>query len=111
MNTNLLEYFVYVIALDEKVVEIRKIQKANPNRDPEQPCVYVGHSVHPPEYRFEQHLNGYKANRYVKKYGLHLCPELYKKYNPLKNREEAEEQEEALALFLRSQGYTVWYGI
>ena len=104
-------YSVYVIELKKTVLKNKRIHKENPNRIDSLPCIYVGSTVHTPEYRFEQHLNGYKANRYVKKYGYRLLPELFEEYNPITTRKKAEMLEEELALKLRDEGYTVWYGI
>ena len=44
----------------------------NPDYVEGKPCVYVGQSVHEPKVRFKQHLDGYKANRYAKKFGNFL---------------------------------------
>jgi len=104
------KYHIYVIELDKKVKTFRKIQKENPRSLPDMPCVYVGQSYRSPEVRFEQHKEGYKSNKYAKEFGLTLKPELYEKYNPVPSRKDAEEIEEWLALELRKQGYTVWYG-
>ena len=57
--------------------------------------------------RFAQHKRGYKANRYVRRYGLHLLPDLYAPYNPMPYR-EAVAQEMFLAEELRHQGFGVW---
>jgi predicted GIY-YIG superfamily endonuclease len=72
------------------------------------PCYYVGQSCHSPETRFWQHKNGYKGNRFVKEYGLGLCPRLYQKYNPMATRTEAETIEAWLTEKLRSNGHGVW---
>jgi len=105
------QYSVYVIELKKSVLKLKRVLEENPERISSQPCVYVGSTVHTPEYRFEQHLNGYKANRYVKKYGYRLLPDLYEEYNPISSRKKAEMFEEELALKLRDEGYTVWFGV
>ena len=74
---------VYVILLDAKAAAHRSILRANPNRDPTKPCVYVGMSGLPPEHRFENHRNGYQAAWVVEKYGVRLLPELYQHLNPM----------------------------
>lgn len=104
------EYYVYVIALAPEVLENKRFRDRNPGAGRHQACVYVGSSVHPPERRFEQHLNGYKANRFVRRYGLELCPRLYDGYNPITTRGDAEELERYLAVRLRGRGYAVWTG-
>ena len=104
-------YSLYVIQLKKTVLKHKKIHTANPDRIIDYPCVYVGSTAHTPEYRFEQHKNGYKANTFVKKYGYQLIPDLYEEYNPITTRKKAEILEEELALKLREEGYTVWYGV
>ncbi|MDQ2867311.1 MAG: hypothetical protein M3R59_02705 [Verrucomicrobiota bacterium] len=82
------------------------MRRANPQRDPAKPCVYVGMSGLPPEHRFENHRNGYKASRLVKKFGVRLLPELYAHLNPMPY-EAAVEMERDLAEDLRAAGYGV----
>lgn len=36
-----------------------------------------------PAERFQNHKRGYKASRYVRKYGIRLMSELYAELNPL----------------------------
>ena len=98
---------VYVVELDEGVLRERRFAAANPDRDPSKPCLYVGATGLSPEERFENHKAGYKANRYVERYGLKLRPELYEEYNPL-SYEDAREMETELAAMLREKGYAVW---
>ena len=94
-------YYVYVIQLDDAVGE---------RNDPRYPSVYVGQSIHPPRERFEQHKNGYRASRIVKKHGRWLRWRLFEKYNPLPSRQAAEDAERELASCLRKKGYTVYGG-
>jgi hypothetical protein len=101
-------YYVYVIQLDKLVLKSRKFQINNPNINPNLPCYYVGQSFHKPETRFWQHKKGYKSNRYVKEYGLGLCPRFYESLNPIKTRKEAEFIEVKLTENLRSKGHGVW---
>lgn len=103
-----MKYYVYVIRLDEVVMKSRKFRIHNPDMNRNLPCYYVGQSCHPPEIRFWQHKNGYKGNRFVKEYGLGLCPRLYQKYNPMATRKEAETIEVWLTEKLRSSGHGVW---
>ena len=98
---------VYVIKLDDAVLNERKFREANPQHHPLKPCVYVGSTGVSPERRFAQHKRGYKANRYVELYGVRLLPELYEPYNPMPYR-DAVEQETFLANELRHQGLAVW---
>ncbi|MBS35512.1 MAG: hypothetical protein CMO26_06255 [Thiotrichales bacterium] len=100
-------FSVYVIELDRKVLEENKFREANPEHKPEKPCVYVGMTSRSPEKRFEQHLSGYKASKYPKRYGVRLRPRLFTRYNPM-TYEEAQRQERHLAEKLRKRGYAVW---
>jgi hypothetical protein len=98
---------VYVVELDGAVLGEGRFARANPRHDPSRPCLYVGATGLSPEKRFENHKAGYKANRYVERYGLRLRPELYEEYNPL-SYEDAQEMERELAAMLREKGYAVW---
>lgn len=98
---------VYVVELDPKVLKDRQFCRANPDRDPTKTCFYVGATGLSPYERFLNHKDGHKANRYVKKYGLHLRPDLFEVFNPLPY-EAAIELEQELAEELRSKGHAVW---
>ena len=103
------QYYVYVIELDPAVLGPRRIKEENPEYIDGMQCLYVGQTARTPEERFEQHKRGHKANRYAKKYGRRLRPDLYDRYNPISTREKAEAMEARLASKLRVRGYTVWY--
>ena len=103
-------YYVYVISLAPEVLQNTRFRRRNPSATGSCECLYVGSSVHPPERRFEQHLNGYKSNRFVERYGVELRPRLYDRYNPIDSRGEAEKLERYVAGRLQSQGYAVWTG-
>ena len=102
-------HHVYVILLDPKAVRHPSVLRANPQRDPSKPCVYVGMSGLPPEHRFENHKHGYKAAWVVEKYGVELLPEFYEHLNPMPY-EAALQMEMDLAEDLRREGYTVTGG-
>jgi hypothetical protein len=97
---------VYVILLDPLVLQIPDVSRLNPNRIPSKPCVYVGMTGLPVDHRFENHKNGYKSARVVKKYGIKLMPELYQHLNPMPF-EAAAQMEKDLTEDLRAEGYTV----
>ena len=101
-------YYVYVIQLDKTVLKSSKFLNNNPEINTKLPCYYVGQSYHNPEIRFWQHKEGYKSNRFAKKYGLGLCPKLYDSFNPIKTRKEAEFLEEKITKNLRMKGHGVW---
>ena len=65
--------------------------------------LYVGETSRDPDLRFDQHRTGYKASRWVNRFGVRLLPELVGHLNPLR-RWEAIELEEALAEELRRAG-------
>jgi len=58
-----------VILLSDRALKELSILRLNPKRDPRKPCVYVGMTGLPIDHRFENHKNGYKAARLVRKYG------------------------------------------
>ncbi len=122
--------YVYVIALDPAAANLRKFRERNPDRDPDQDCVYVGQTIHDPDCRYRQHkecagkgsrfrcicgavrrdLTKKLSNSLVRRYGRFLRRDLYEEYNPLPSRKEAEAMEEALARRLRLKGHGVWWG-
>lgn len=97
---------VYVVLLDNAVGEIRRIRLANPKRDPQKPCLYVGMTGLSPQQRFANHKRGIKSASVVKRYGIRLLPELYVHLNPMPF-EAAAQMEHDLAEDLRQAGYTV----
>tara|TARA_Y100000590_G_scaffold148148_2_gene170227 strand:- start:4292 stop:4612 length:321 start_codon:yes stop_codon:yes gene_type:complete len=103
------KYYVYVIELDPAVADRKKFREKNPKYIKGIGCVYVGQSIRKPTLRFEQHKEGYKANKFAKIYGVKLRPDLYEKYNPIPTRKDAEEIEEMLGRELRDRGYGVWF--
>ena len=102
-------YSVYVVLLSKDVLYEPKFRKCNPDYDPSRPCVYVGMTGLNPDLRFDKHKAGIQANRFVRRYGLRLVPELYECYNPMPY-EAAREMEVELAIGLREEGYGVWQG-
>jgi len=103
-----MSYFVYVIELDKEVLKSRKFREKNPGMNIKKACYYVGQSAHKPDIRFNQHKDGYKSNRFVGRFGIRLRPWKYKKYNPIKTREEAKKIEQLLTIKLRKKGHGVW---
>ncbi len=76
-------HFVYVAMLD----------------DPRRACrwgLYVGETSRDPDLRFDQHKAGYKASRWVNRFGVRLLPALVEHLNPMR-RWEAVDLEPALA--------------
>jgi hypothetical protein len=100
------QHSVYVVLLDPAAGRLRAVRAANPRRDPKKPCIYVGMTGLTPEERFANHKAGTKAASVVKRYGLHLLPELYEHLNPMPY-EAAVQMEQDLAEDLRRAGYTV----
>jgi hypothetical protein len=97
---------VYVILLSDAVLRESSILRLNPKRDSAKPCVYVGMTGLPVDHRFENHKNGYKSARLVRRFGVRLMPKLYEHLNPMPF-EAAAQMEKDLAEDLRSEGYTV----
>ena len=100
---------VYVVLLSESALKDLSILRRNPARDPSKPAVYVGMSGLPVDHRFENHKNGYKSARLVRKYGVRLLPNLFEHLNPMPY-EHAVQMEKDLADDLRAQGYAVCGG-
>src|ERR1700754_3192802 len=65
--------------------------------------LYGGETSLDPDVRFDQHKTGYKASRYVNRFGVRLLPQLFQHFNPLR-RWEAVELEPALAEAFRAAG-------
>ena len=99
-------HHVYVVLLDAAAANIRKVQSANPDRDPAKPCVYVGMTGLTPEERFANHKRGIKSASLVERHGIRLLPELYAHLNPMPY-EAAARMERDLTEDLRRAGYTV----
>jgi len=70
---------------------------------------YVGMTGLTPEQRFENHKNGIKSARIVRRFGERLVPRLYEHLNPMPF-EKAKEMEIALADSLRKRGFLVYGG-
>jgi hypothetical protein len=100
-------HHVYVVQLSDLVWNEPSFRKANPDYQLGKPFVYVGMTGLDPDLRFDRHMAGVQANRFVLRYGLRLLPELYEVYNPMPY-EAAREMEVELAIGLRERGYGVW---
>ena len=100
-------YHVYVVELRPDVLAEGRFRRANPAYVAGRPCVYVGMTGLDPDQRFDKHMAGIQANRYVLRYGLRLLPHLYECYNPMPY-EGARDMEVELAIGLREAGYGVW---
>lgn len=100
-------HHVYVVLLSAQVWNEPAFRKANPDHDITRPCVYVGMTGLDPDLRFDRHMAGVQANRFVLKYGERLLPALYEVYNPMPY-DAARDMEVELAIALREQGYGVW---
>lgn len=104
-----LAHNVYVIELDPSVLADRRFRARNPNYVDGMPCVYVGMTGLPVQERFANHRAGYKSNRYVRRYGRRLLPQLYECFNPMPYA-AARQMERELADELQEKGYAVWQG-
>ena len=72
-------------------------------------ALYAGKTTRKPEVRFQQHKHGYKASKYVKKYGVRLLPELFEHLNPMSGA-EATELEVSIAEALKKAGVPTYGG-
>ena len=71
--------------------------------------MYVGRTIRKPEVRFQQHKDGYKASKYVRKHGVRLMPELFEHLNPMSNAESIE-LEANIAEALKKAGVPTYGG-
>lgn len=101
-------FSVYVIELDEQVLESKKFREANPDRAEGKGCLYVGMTALSPEARFAQHKTGVKSGKFVRQYGRWLRKRLYQAHNPM-TYDDAKRMEAELARRLRKRGYAVWW--
>ena len=104
-------YNVYVIELSRDVLLHNKFVDANPFLRADKPCVYVGSTYLSPEKRYQQHLYGYRSNRFAREYAVQLMPRLYANWQGYETRKLAEAAEVKRAESLRKRGYAVWYGV
>ena len=86
------------------IVLLKAVDKKHPGY-----ALYVGRTSHKPEVRFQQHKDGYKASKYVIKYGLRLLPELFDHLNPMSNAESIE-LEVSIAKALKKAGIPTYGG-
>jgi hypothetical protein len=70
---------------------------------------YVGMTGLTPDQRFDNHKQGIKSARIVKRCGERLVPRLYAHLNPMPYK-KALEMEAILAESLRKRGFTVYGG-
>ncbi|MFL6694603.1 MAG: hypothetical protein ACJ8GO_16790 [Ramlibacter sp.] len=102
-------YHVYVVELDDRVWNVARFRRANPDHVLGKPFVYVGMTGLDPDIRFDKHKAGIQANRFVRQWGVRLRPELYERYNPM-TYDVARSMEVELGIALRKAGYGVWQG-
>ncbi|MBT4435936.1 MAG: hypothetical protein HOD00_00185 [Gemmatimonadales bacterium] len=103
-----MSYRLYVARLKPQVLENRRYREANPHYIPGKPCVYVGATGRTRDERFEQHKTGYKANRFVKRFGTVLFEWAFSNTGEFERWADAVVAEEALAARYRSMGWAVW---
>jgi hypothetical protein len=63
-------------------------------------------TIHEPGDRFQQHKLGYRSSKYPRNYGIELAQELIDGFDG--SGLSDEQQEAALAKWLRGQGMAVW---
>ena len=101
------QHSIYVIRLDDSILQEQRFRKKNPNYKADKPCAYVGMTGKTPDERFKQHKSGYKAAKYAKKYGRYLMRKQFEKHNPM-TYIQAQKMEKAKTAELRAKGYGVW---
>jgi hypothetical protein len=100
-------HHVYVVELDDRVWNLARFRRCNPDYVLGKPFVYVGMTGLDPDLRFDRHKAGVQANTLVRDHGLRLLPALYERYNPMPYQ-EAKRMEVELGIMLRVAGYGVW---
>ena len=113
---NLKNYNLYVVRLDERVLQDKKFLKKNPGYIKGKPCSYVGSTDKSIEERVNQHRSGYILNgmkwhnTFVKKHFKWIQWKQFKSINPIKNVDylTARSMEAKLANKLRKKGHGVW---
>jgi hypothetical protein len=93
-------YHVYVVELADRVWNVAAFRRANPGYQ-------LGMTGLDPDLRFDRHMAGIQANRFVREFGVRLLPTLYEVYNPMPYG-AAREMEVELGIGLREAGYGVW---
>jgi len=101
------KHHVYVVELSKDVLFEAKFIKSNPDYVTGMPCVYVGMTGLDPDLRFDNHMAGIRANKFVTRYGLRLMTELFEHLNPMPYG-DAQYMEVDLGIQLRLQGYGIW---
>ena len=91
----------YVIELSEET------GKKSDLADSTLPWIYVGETSKTAEQRFEAHLAGKSASKWVRKYGVRLLPELFEDQPILRSQVESKSYEAWLAASLEANGYSV----
>ena len=103
-------YHAYVIELTTEVAQKPGVKKLNPCWDPKLPCVDVGQSRYSPEERLQQHVDGIRPAKHVRKETIvGLLPELYENLPSLTELGSLREERQ-LAHRLRKLGYAVLGG-
>ena len=100
-------YHVYVVELSDRVWNVAKFRRANPEWQLGKPFVYVGMTGLDPDVRFDKHKAGIQASTFVRDYGVKLLPRVYEQFNPMPY-ERAREMEVELGIALRAKGWGVW---
>lgn len=106
---------IYVINLDEAVLNEPSFRKYNPQYMKGKKCYYVGETGYTPEKRFEIHKNRIKTNKghkqhneFVAKYGLYLTPRQYQNIPHLRTSDDAKLVEKETARKLMKKGHAVY---
>jgi len=102
------KYVCYAIELDPRACADPR-STCRRDADRHRP-VYVGQTKFSAADRLEQHLMGFRASRWVTRYGRRLLPHLTKAVGELESREAALRAEAALARRLGGSGYCVYGG-
>jgi len=102
-----LHHRIYCIELAPAVRSQGRFRRQNPQARHDATCLYVGSTGLEPAVRFQNHLRGHKGCPLVRRYGVHLKPDLFADF-PAMTWEDALATETAYAQELRELGYAVY---
>lgn len=103
-----MSFWVYVIELEDAVWGRKGYREQNPTfgqGEPPERFFYVGQTSLEPRERFQQHQDGIRSSRIVRSHGRWLRSRLCRSFE---TREEALEQEVAIAQQLREKGWAAY---
>ena len=100
-------YSVYVVELADRVWNVAGFRRANPDYRLGKPFVYVGMTGLDPDLRFDRHMAGIQANRFVASTACACCRRCTRSTTRCRTTPRARWRSSS-ASALREAGYGVW---